>query len=64
MQLLDYQLSQNEDGTYLCTYTYLNEKGEKIKIEIPRVQLNYEMPTLINREDIIFPNIKGHCILS
>lgn len=63
MQLLNYHLEQNEDGTYLCTYTYIDDKGENVHIKAPRVQLNYEMQPLVNREDIIFPNIKGHCIL-
>ena len=62
MELLNYHLNKNEDETYSCSYDYTDDSGQSFHVDIPRVKLIYEMESLINKENIIFPNIKGHII--
>lgn len=64
MELLNYHLNKNEDGTYSCSYDYTEDSGQSFHVDMPRVKLIYEMESLINKENIIFPNIKGHIILN
>lgn len=63
MKLLNYSLSVNTDGTYRLNYDYIDENNNTIHVKAPKVDVNYDMEPLRNREDIIFPNIKGLTVL-
>ena len=47
MELLNYHLNKNEDGTYSCSYDYTDDSGQSFYIDMPRVKLIYEMESLI-----------------
>ena len=63
LKLLNYRLNKNEDGTYSCSYDFLDNDGKIFHVDAPKVQLLYEMEPLIGQPNVLFPNIRGHVIL-
>ena len=65
MELLNYRLKQNDDKTYFCEYDFMDDNGICNHVEAQRVELSYIMQPLYNNsEGILFPNIRGCCILN